>query len=562
MLPLPSVKHLLQIVSRFPKEQNVACAIHLHSYLQRTELESHTHIGNLIVSVLAEIGSMYIAEKLFNKLVFRSVRTWKSLIHGLIKCRHLLQALTIYEKMQEQSLNADGPLYVALLRTCAQLRSVEQGLKLHADIARQGLLKTDIFVGNTLVDMYVKFDFLRKAREVFDKLLMRDVVSWNALISGYAQSEHSEEALHCLQRMLLEGISPDAITFTSSLKACGSIRAIGKGMEVHAEIIKKGLCDGDLVVGSSLVDMYARCGLLETAQEVFDELSDRDVVLWTALISGYAQHELGEQALNCFEQMQFEGFSPNAITLASSLKACGNVGAPYKGGEIHAEVARKGLLKRDLILGTALVDMYAKCGLLPKALDVFDTLSARDIVSWNALVRGYAQLGEVENVLRIFERMRDEGVHSDPITFISILNACSHAGLVDKGHIYFDIMSKDYGITPNLEHHLCMLDLLGRAGQLDTAIAMMKKAPVHPSITMWRTVLGACRKWGDVEIGREAFKQALQLEENEAGTYLCMYNVYADAGMQENAKNVDPMDLLKQAYCQWNHTDVFGLDDG
>ena len=422
--------------------------------------------------------------------------------------------------------------FVALLKSCAKLKDMTKGCEIHAHISKLGWLKTNLFVWNSVVDMYAKCGSVSRARELFEKLHVRDVVSWNALIAGYVQHEHGEEALNCFNKMKREGVAPDAITLACSLKACGCIKAAKLGREIHSEVARRGLLEGDVVLGSTLVDMYIKCGLLENAKEVFINLPVRDVITWTALISGYAQHEFGEEALNCFKEMQNSGFSPNAMTLASSLKACGSVGAAEKGKELHLEILRKGLLKRDLILGTALVDMYAKCGMLRRAQDVFNNLPYRDIVLWNSLISGYAQVGEIESVLGSFEEMRVEGRKPDQVTFVSVFNACSHAGFVDCGQAYFIAMSKDYGIAPIPEHHMCMVDLFGRAGQLERAVGVVNIAPCHPNVMLWRTVLGACRKWGDVDLGRKAFEQAVWLGEKEAATYICAYNIYADASIE------------------------------
>eukprot|EP00250_Pteridium_aquilinum_P016296 c23034_g6_i2 orf=2-916(+) len=304
--------------------------------------------------------------------------------------------------------------------------------------------------------MYAKCGALAKAQDAFDELLVRNLVSWNVLIAAYARHDHGEEALNYYEKMQREGFSPDAFTFASILKACGSIVATEIGQEIHAEIVRKGLLSRNPFVGSTLVNMYSKCGLLANAQSVFDELLVRDAVLWNALLVGYVEHGHGEEALKFFDRMQFEGVSATTVSFLCSLRSCGDIGATERGHELHVEIARKGLLERDLVVGNTLIDMYAKCGLPSIAQEVFDKLLVRDIVSWSSLIAGYAQTGESEEVFSIFDRLRGAGIKPDPVTFLIVLNACSRKGLFNKCETYFEAMCKDCGIFPTLEHHSCM----------------------------------------------------------------------------------------------------------
>jgi pentatricopeptide repeat protein len=479
--------------------------------------------------MLVDSGKFQDARRAFEAVEPKIPSSWDALLNKFVRYGEPSHAFDLYHTMVEKSYNPSAFTFVALLKACGKLKDVTKGSEVHSHIAKLEWLKTNLFVWNSVVDMYAKCGSLSRARELFEGLQVRDAVSWNALIAGYVQHEHAEEALNFLERMKREGVAPDAVTLACGLKAAGNIRAANLGRQFHSEVARRGLLQGDVVLGGTLVDMYIKCGLLEEAKEVFDELPVRDVITWTALISGYAQHERGEEALGYFEEMQGSGFSPNAMTFASSLKACGSAGAADMGRKLHLEILRKGLLRMDLILGTALVDMYAKCGMLKNAQDAFDNLPYRDLVLWNSLISGYAQVGEIGDVLGTLEEMRVEGRQPDEATFVSVLNACSHAGLVDSGQAYFIAMNEDYGIAPIAEHHMCMVDLFGRAGQLKGALRLLNIAPCHPNVMLWLTVLGACKKWGDVDLGRTAFHQAIWLGEKEAATYICAYNMFADA---------------------------------
>lgn len=532
--PQPSVKDFAHLLQRCGKERDRMHALRLHAYMRRTGMETHSLLGNFLVPMLVEVGSMHSAQHVFDKLIQRNEWSWNALITGYVNCGKSQRAVSLYHKMQrDESVHPSGHTFVAILKACKKLKDLEKGTKIHAEAARVGFLEGNLLVGNAIIDMYSKSGSLEKAQKVFDNLPARDVVSWNALIAGYAEHGPAEEAIHCFDEMQREGVIPSAITFVSSLKACGSLKAADKIHELHIDIEKKGLLQRNVLVGTILVDIYAKCGLLKSAQHVFDCLPARDAVSWTALISGYSDQGYGEEAIKCFEKMQFEGVFPDAVAFLSSLKACGNIGAIEKGVEIHAEIERQGLIEKDAVIGTTLVDMYGKCGLLAKAQQVFDQLRVWDVVSCNALMTGYAQLGQSENVSLIFDRMLGENIKPDPVTFIIVLSACSRRGVFHNNETFFDAMSKDHGIIPSLEHHACMVDLLGRAGRLDMASEMIKKMQVCPNLVIWHTILSACRKWGNLDCGTQAFEHALRLDKKDGSAYVFMSHIYAATDLHE-----------------------------
>ncbi|MCO5615076.1 hypothetical protein L7F22_069364 [Adiantum nelumboides] len=326
--------------------------------------------------------------------------------------------------------------------------------------------------------MYAKCGALTKAQEVLYELPVQNVVCWSALISGYAQYGSGEEALCCFQQMQRERLSPNAITFACALKACGIVQDVNAGERIRDEIVSQGLLKGDVVLGSALVEMYAKCGVLVKAQTVLDELLVWNVVCWSALISGYAQHSCGKEALSCFRQMRSEGL-------------------------------------------------------------------LADEVSWNALIGGFAQQGLAKEALDCFRWMQQEGTPPTAVIFVSVLNACSHSGLVDEGQTLLDNMRDKYGIVPDNEHYTCMVDLFGRARQFDKAMGVIKLMPSTNYLPVWSAVLGACQKWGDVELGRLAFECAVEYKCDSAA-YVLMRNIYAAADMQE-AQNVKSMRIRNGA---------------
>jgi pentatricopeptide repeat protein len=335
--------------------------------------------------------------------------------------------------MQAEVVHPDAVSYVLGLKACATVGTRDKGRKLHVEIQGKGFLRNNVFIGSSLIDMYAKCGSLPEAQEVFEHLTCRNVVTWTALIAGFVLHGQGKEALRVYHEMQSDGVTPNVVTYICALKACSSIRAIEKGQEIHAHIERHGLLETDLAVGNTLIDMYAKFGLLPKARKVFDELPSRNIVSWTALIAGYTEHGYGDEALECFAEMQGKGFSPNAATFICGLRACGSTGAIGRGHEIHAEIERRGLLDAGPSLGNSLIDMYAKCGSLSKAQEVFDHLPARDIVSWNSLLAGYAEHDRGEEVLVYFDKMQDGCVSPDAVTFVCSLKACGSTGAIEKG---------------------------------------------------------------------------------------------------------------------------------
>ncbi|KAH7331104.1 hypothetical protein KP509_20G015100 [Ceratopteris richardii] len=324
--------------------------------------------------------------------------------------------------------------------------------------------------------------------------------------------------------------------YVDILKACALLIDVKIGCQVHADLARMGLLETNFYVKNSLISMYVKWGCLSRAIEVHQALSVRDVVTWTALINGHAQLGSGGEALNCFRRMQLECICPNGATFACILKACvvlilsacGNLYAADAGKVIHDEILSKDFLRVEPMIGSALVNMYVKCGMYMKAKAVFNELSFCDSVAWNSLITGYAQLGDVKSVFHTINHMITEGNSPDAITLINVLNACSHAGMITEGGMYFIAISTECSVIPSIDHYICILDLISRAGQLEKSIGIMRHMPFHPNNVMTAIVLGGCRKWGNVELATEVFEEALQVDEVETAACLCMYNIITE----------------------------------
>ena len=497
----------------------------LHAEIMKKGLEHEMLIGSTLVDVYAKCCMIKTAAEVFDMLAVRSDVAWTALMMGYIDHGQAQQALDCFDRMQYDGILPDVVTFICTLKACGIIGvgGSGKGQIIHTQIVMKGL-QSDCMIGSALVSMYAKCGLFYEAEDVCHKLVDQDVVSWNALIAGYAAHGQSEKIFFCLKCMQCEGISPDFITYVFGLKACGNIQDNVEILKIlHANAVTKGF-EADLRIGISLVDAYAKCGFLEEAQHAVGRLQVCEAVPWTALMAGYSEHGYGGKALDCLEKMQLSGIPFNEVTLVCSLKTCGSVGSLTKGREMHADIAKKGL-EEVHIVGNALIDLYSKSGLPMSARTVFFKLQVHDLVSWNALLAAFSQMGDIINVSHCFYQLVMEGLEPDVVTFSIILSGYSHAGLQNDAVIFLYTIMKNYSFLPSLEHYTCIVDLLGRAGQVKEAVMIASMMPVQPGTLMWHSILGACQKWYNMELGKLAFEHAQQLNENDLGAYLCMANI-------------------------------------
>ena len=410
---------------------------------------------------------------------------------SLITSKGVENSVLEHSKLQ----NRDRASILSLLKSENDLCKVRE---MHAYILKQKMIPKDVYISTALLSKYAKCGALKESRQVFEQLLVRDVVSWTALIDGYAKHQLFDESLNCFRKMQEEGVSPDATTYTCILKACGALGCLEIGEVIDIEVRKQGLLMKHFKLGSALIDMYAKCGALEKARGVFEQLPARDNVSWTVLISGYVQHARYVEALNCFRQMQDERVYPDATTYTCVLKACAATGSLEIGENIATKVRKEGLWKHDTILGSALVDMYAKCGALQKAREVFDQLPDRDIVSWTALIGGYAEVHELaQEALRYLESMEFEGITTDSATLVCGLKACANLGAIEKGReMYGNIMKKS--LERDIVVGNTLIDMFSKCGCITEAKDVFDKLPARNAVS-WTALICGYAEYGYVE---------------------------------------------------------------
>eukprot|EP01018_Ginkgo_biloba_P011239 Gb_08863 [translate_table: standard] len=510
----------------------------IHYHIVRSGFESDVFVGNALIGMYSKCGSIGMARQLFEKMPKRNVVSWNVVIAGYCQNGLPSEALTLFHQMQVADVKPDSVTILSVLQACAHLEDLQQGKDIH-DYIMKNKFELDVSVGNSLVAMYAKCGSIEIARHVFDKMSKRDVVSWNAMIAGYAQNGYADEALAVFQQMQIQNMKPNQVTIVSVLPACADLAVLQQGKHIHDYIIKNRL-ESDVSVGNSLIAMYAKCRSLEDACQLFNRMSKRNVVSWNAMITGYVQNGHASEALSLFHSMQLSDIKPNSVTMVSVIPAYARLAALQQGKWLHAYIIRAGF-ESDVIVGTALIDMYSKCGSIKIARQLFDKMFKRNVVSWTAMIAGYAMHGLAENALALFRQMQLQGMKPDHITFTHVLCACTHAGLVNEGWHYFNCMSQDYCITPRVDHYACMVDLLGRAGCLDEAEDFIKKMPLEPNAGVWGAMLGACRIHCNIELGERAAERLFEVEPENPGNYVLLSNIYAAAGRWDDAAKVRTM---------------------
>ena len=388
-----------------------------------------------------------------------------------------------------------------------------------------------------LVTGYVSEGRLDDARSIFDEIPTKDVVSWNAMIAGYLQRGRFEDALACFNEMKEAGVEPDQSTMVTLLSACGHTGKLELGEWIGSWVREHGL-GSNLQLTNALVDMYSKCGKVDKARELFDGIKERDVISWNTMIGGYSHVSFYEEALALFDLMLRSNVKPNDVTFLAILPACACLGALDLGKWIHAYVDRNLKSTCNASLWTSLIDMYAKCGCIEVAEQLFRSMSCRSLASWNAMISGLAMHGHAERALELFSEMANEGFQPDDITFVGVLSACTQAGLVDLGHQYFSSMIQDYKISPKLQHYGCMIDLLARAGEFEEAKIMMRNMEMEPDGAIWGSLLNACKVHGHVEFGEYVAERLFQLEPENPGAHVLLSNIYAGAGRWDDVARI------------------------
>lgn len=507
----------------------------LHGYSVKSSFVNSVFVGSALVDMYTKVGKIQQGCRVFDEMPVRNVVSWTAVITGLVQAGYAKEGLVYFSEMQRSKVEYDSYSFAIALKACADFGALNYGREIHAKTMKKGFNESS-FVANTLATMYNKCGKLVYGMRLFEKMRTQDVVSWTTIITTLVQMGQEEHAIEAFVKMKESDVSPNEYTFAAIISGVANLAITECGEQLHAHVLRIGLVDS-LSVANSIITMYSKCGQLTSASMVFHGMTRRDIVSWSTIIAAYSQGGYGEEAFEYLSWMRREGPKPNEFAFASVLSVCGSLAILEQGKQLHAHVLSIGL-EHTAMIQSALINLYSKCGSIKDASKIFNVAENEDIVSWTAMINGYAEHGCSQKAIDLFVKIHTGGLKPDSVTFIGVLTACSHAGLVDLGFHYFNLMINEYRINPSKEHYGCMIDLLCRAGRLNDAERMIKSMPFQRDDVVWSTLLRACRLNGDVDRGIRAAEEILKLDPNCAGTHITLANIYASKGRLSESANV------------------------
>ncbi|KAM3685191.1 hypothetical protein ACJW31_11G099200 [Castanea mollissima] len=560
-------------------------------------LDAYTY--NHLMSLYLKINRINDACKVFDTMADRNLVSWTALISWHSRMGMPEEALNCFRLMAKDGCDPNNYTYVGAISACASLGDARAGKEIQGRIYRHEQ-ELNGKVSNCLVNMYGKCGLLKSARLVFDATLKPDLVSWTSILSSYCQCGENVEGLKIFMRSQEDGVEVNEFSCASVLGACASLENLKVGMQVHPLVIKCGLGFDNFVV-TALINLYAKCGELDYAHQAFMEVDKPQLQAWTALMGGCAQqgkaieafdlfhkfHSLGlkpsertfssvlgaladtvdvevgtqlhsliikmgfnsfifvgnaildfySKSIELLKDMLIEGFEPNLHTYPSIFSICGDIPAIEWGKQTHCHILKPGF-DSNVVVGSALIDMYAKCGRLSEARKVFDILVTKNLVSWNTILVGYAQHGFGREALEIYNIMRSNGIKPNGITFLGVLSACGHVGLVEEGWHHFNLMIKDHGIPPRTDHLASLVSLFARKGQTKRAFELIRSFPMESNKVVWRCLLSGCKIHKDVALGRYAAEKILSIDPEDTSAHIMLSNIFAEAKMWDEAAQV------------------------
>ncbi|KAE8728840.1 Pentatricopeptide repeat-containing protein [Hibiscus syriacus] len=496
----------------------------LHGCVVLHGFESDITLGNSLLNAYIKCGSIEEAKALFEFMNQRDKISWNSLISGYAQLGNVEEILQLLSGMKIESTGPDRQTFGSLIAAVSAQSKLNLGRMVHGQTLRCGF-DSDAHVETALMVMYLNCGNTDAAYRIFEGVSEKDVVLWTAMISRLVQNNYAGKALIVFNSMLKSRVEPSAATITSSLAACAHLGAFGLGTSIHAYILRQGLTI-DIPAQNSLVTMYAKCGHLEQSCAVFERMDKKDSVSWNAIISGCAQNDNLSKALFFFNKMRSTLQKSDSLTVVILLQIITSTSALHQGKWFHNFVIRS-CLRPCILVDTALVDMYCKCGDLDSAVKCFREMSQRDLISWSTIIAGYGSHGKGEAALSMYFEFLQSGIKPNKVFFLSTLSACSHSGLVDQGLSIFHSMSRDFGIQPGVEHRACIVDLLCRAGKVEEAYNFYKENFSEPIADVLSMLLDTCRANDNLELADVIAQDVIMLKPTSAGNYVQIAHCYA-----------------------------------
>lgn len=521
----------------------------IHAHIVKTGTHQDMFIMTFLVNVYAKCGRMESARKVFDNLPKRNVVSWTSLMSGYVYNSQAELAIGVFGEMLEVGGFPTNYTLAIVLNACSSLSKFEFAKQLHGYIIKYQTA-CDTSIGNALCSLYSKNGVLHSAIKAFQMIDQKNVISWTSAISACGDNGHSAAGVDLFIQMIYDGVEPNEFTLTSVLSLCCVMRALDVGSQVHTLSIKLGY-GSSVPVMNSIMYLYLKSGLVREAKMLFDAMDNISLVTWNAMIAGHAQmmgiaedsvsaHCSGIQALEIFKRLNQSGLKPDLFTYSSVLTVCSSLAALDQGEQVHAQTIKSGFLS-DVVVGTALVNMYSKCGSIHRASKAFVEMPTRTLISWTSMITSFAQHGQSRQALQLFEEMNFIGVKPNKITFVGILAACSHAGMVEEALAYFKMMKSKYKIKPVMDHYACLIDMFVRLGRLDEAFDLVKEMEFEPNEVIWSLLIAGCRSHGKLDLGFYAAEKLLSLNPRDSEMCFLLLNMYMSAGRWKDVSRVRKM---------------------
>ncbi|XP_016482531.1 pentatricopeptide repeat-containing protein At3g53360, mitochondrial-like [Nicotiana tabacum] len=501
----------------------------LHGHVIKSEPGSHLIAQNALIAMYTKFSRINEALAVFLRIKSKDLISWSSMVAGYSQLGYELEALSCFREMLGRGIyKLNEFIFGSVFSACRSLAQAEYGRQIHGLSIKFGL-SFDAFVGCAVTDMYARCGWLRSARTAFYQIGNPDLVSWNALIAGFAYGGDPEEAISLFSQMRTLRLTPDDVTVRSLLCAFVSPSALFLGKQVHCYVIKSGF-DLEISVSNTLLSTYANCSDLPDAYKIFNEIQNKaDLVSWNAILTAFLQQSESGEVFSLFKMMLLSSNKPDHITLVNMLGASGKVASLEVGDQVCCYAMKNGL-SEDICVMNALIDMYVKCGNMTSSRKLFDSMKNPDAVSWSSLIVGYAQFGYGEEALDLFQKMRYLAVKPNQVTFVGVLTACSHVGRVKEGWQLFRAMETEFGIVPTREHCCCVVDMLARAGCIEEAEAFINQMELDPDIVMWKTLLAACKTRNNLDVGKRAAEKILEIDPSNSAAHVLLCNIFASTG--------------------------------
>ncbi|KAF8704131.1 hypothetical protein HU200_031622 [Digitaria exilis] len=541
----------------------------VHCITIKNCMNADLFVANATLDMYSKLGVTDTAKELFNLIPDKDSVSWNALIVGLAHNEEEEEALHMMKRMQLYGIAPDEVSFATAINACSNIRATETGKQIHCASIKYNVCSNHA-VCSSLIDLYSKDGDVESSRKALSQVDASSIVPRNAFITGLVQNSREDEAIEMFQQVLKDGFKPSSFTFASILSGCAGLISSVIGKQVHCYTLKSGLLYQDTSLAISIVGIYLKCKLLEDANKLLKEVPDhKNLVGWTAIISGYAQNGYSDQSLGMFWRMRSYDVRSDEATFASVLKACSEIAALTDGKEIHGLIIKSGFGSYETAT-SALIDMYAKCGDIISSFEIFKELkNKQDLMPWNSMIVGFAKNGYANEALLLFQKMQESQLKPDEVTFLGVLIACSHAGLISEGRKFFDSMTQVYGLMPRVDHYACFIDLLGRGGHLQEAQEVIDHLPFRADGVIWATYLAACRIHKDEERGNFAAKKLVELEPQRSSTYVFLSSLHAAAGNWVEAKvareAMQEKGVTKFPGCSWitvgSKTSLFVVQD-